>query len=282
MESVQALREQLIQLDRATNSEWYAALDERKKREGEFHDNMRNKTRLSNPASDTYEEFFTNHRFYRTAKTSREYFYGWIDQHVRDKVIIDFACGDGNTAVHAAKAGAKLAIGIDISNGSVENARRNAATAGVTDRTVFLRGDCEATGLPDGCAEVIICAGVLHHLDLQHAYPEMARLLAPGGKAIAFEALDYNPLIKLYRMRTPHLRTDWERRHILSLKEVRFARQFFDIGEMRFFHMTSMLGLYAPGALPLLNAVDSVLTRIPGLRLWSWMFTFELLSRKAR
>jgi SAM-dependent methyltransferase len=281
MNSVQALREQLIQLDRSTNAEWYAGLEERKRRESEFHDNMRNK-KLVNPATDTYEEFFTNHRFYRTARTSREYFYGWIDRQVRDKVVIDFACGNGNTALHAAKSGAKLVIGIDISNASVENARRTAAASGETERTVFLRGDCEATGLPDACADVILCAGVLHHLDLNFAYPEMARLLAPGGKIIAFEALDYNPLIKLYRRRTPHLRTEWERGHILSLKEVAFARKFFDIGEMRFFHLTSMLGLYVPKALPVLNAFDAVLTRIPGLRLWSWMFTFELLSRKAR
>jgi SAM-dependent methyltransferase len=281
MPSIEALREEVMRLDRATNAEWYAGLEERKRRESEFHDNMRDRKRLSNPSSDTYEEFFSNHRFYRTARASRDYFYGWIERSVRDRVVIDLACGDGHTTIRAAQAGAKLVVGIDISNGSVQNARNNAAAARVTGNTVFLRGDGEATGLPDGCADVIICAGVLHHLDLRFAYPEMARLLGPAGRAIALEALDYNPLIKLYRARTPNLRTEWERGHILSLKEVEFARKFFDVGEVRFFHMTSMLGVWAPWALPVLNAMDAVATRVPGLRLWSWMFTFELLSRKA-
>jgi SAM-dependent methyltransferase len=280
MSSVQALRDAVVHLDRASNMDWYEGLEERKKREAAFHDEMRDRTRLSNPAGDTYEEFYSNHRFYRTAELSKAYFDTWIEREVRDRVVVDFACGDGNTAVRAAQCGAKLVIGIDISGTSIENARKHAAVAGVTDNTVFLRGDCEATGLPEGCADVVLCAGVLHHLDLNYAYPEIARLLGSGGKALAFEALDYNPLIKLYRMRTPHLRTEWERSHILSLKDVRRARQYFDIGEMRFFHITSMLSLWFPQLVPVLNGLDRVFTRIPGLQLMAWMFTFELLSRR--
>ena len=280
--TIQALRESVLQLDRSTNADWYANLDARKKSEAEFHDQMRDRTRLSSQAGDTYEEFYSNHRFYRTAQESRRYFHSWIDRAVKDKIVVDFACGDGNTSIYAAKQGAKLVIGIDISGTSIENARRSAQAEGVADKTVFLRADCENTGLPEGCADVVLCAGVLHHLDLDYAYPEIARLLAAGGKALAFEALDYNPLIKLYRMRTPHLRTEWERSHILSLKDVRKARTYFDIGQMRFFHMTSMLGLYAPALTPVLNGIDRILTRVPAVQLLSWMFTFELLSRRGR
>ena len=43
---------------------------------------------------------------------------------------------------------------------------------------------------------------------------------------LGVEALDYNPLIKLYRQLTPDMRTEWEKAHILSLKDLRFAQKF--------------------------------------------------------
>ena len=280
MTPLPVLQHRLREIDQSHDEGWFSTLESRKQIEGEFHDQMRDKARFSQQSGDTFEEFYTNRRFYRTAANSRDYFYSWLEQNVRDKVVLDFACGDGKVAIFCAKAGAKYVVGIDISATSIANARSEAAAAGVADRTYFLRGDCENTGLPESSIDVVVCAGVLHHLDLSYAYPEIRRVLAEGGKALAFEALDYNPLIKLYRMRTPQMRTDWEKAHILSLKDVRFAERFFRLGEVRFFHIVTMLGVWLPAFLPLLSRVDRLITRIPGLRLWSWMFTFEMLSDK--
>jgi ubiquinone/menaquinone biosynthesis C-methylase UbiE len=281
MMSNETLREVLERLARSTGDDWYAALEPRKQKESEFHDKMRDAAQIAAVGKDQYEEFFSNHRFYRTATLSRAYFFGWVEQHARGKTLLDFACGDGDVALRAAAAGAQLAIGIDISDVSVQNARRAAAERGLTDRTFFLRADCENTGLPDSSVDVVVCAGVLHHLDVTRAFPEIRRILAPGGRVMAFEALDYNPLTKLYRNRNAHQRTEWEKAHILSLKEVRLAREYFDVGEIRYFHLASIGGVWLPRLLPLLNGVDQVLTRIPGVQLMSWMFTFELLSKKA-
>src|SRR5207245_1644472 len=139
---------------------------------------------------------------------------------------------------------------IDISGVSIQNARRAAQDRGLEDRTYFLRTDCEETGLPSSSVDIVVCAGVLHHLDVTRAFLEIQRILAPGGRVMAFEALDYNPLIKLYRNRNVHQRTEWEKAHILSLNEVRLARRFFRLGEIRYFHLTSMLGVWLPGLLP--------------------------------
>jgi ubiquinone/menaquinone biosynthesis C-methylase UbiE len=275
------LRQNLEQLALTTGDNWYATLEPRKRSESDFHDRKRDSKHINAVGKDQYEEFFSNHRFYRTAQLSREYFLGWIEHNSRGKIVLDFACGDGDVAIRAADAGATLAVGIDISGVSVENARREALARGLGDKTFFLRADCENTGLPDSSVDIVICAGVLHHLDVTRAFPEIERVLAPGGKVIAFEALDYNPLIKLYRNRNPHQRTEWEKAHILSLKEVRLARSYFDVGEIRYFHVSSMAGVWLPKLMPVLNAFDRVLTRIPGVQLMAWMFTFELLSRKA-
>jgi len=276
----EALRENLQRLARATGDEWYAALEPRKRKESEFHDRMRDSAQIAAVGRDQYEEFFSNHRFYRTATLSREYFFNWVTRNSSGKTVLDFACGDGDVALRAAAAGARLAIGIDISAVSVENARRAAGERGLAERTFFLRADSENTGLPASSVDVVICAGVLHHLDVTRAFPEIERVLAPRGRVIAFEALDYNPLIKLYRNRNAHQRTEWEKAHILSLRELRLARSHFNIGEVRYFHMASIAGVWLPALLPLLNGIDRVLTRIPGVQLMSWLFTFELLSRK--
>jgi ubiquinone/menaquinone biosynthesis C-methylase UbiE len=275
-----ALRADLQRIAASTGDEWYARLDPRKQKESEFHDRMRDGAQIAALGRDQYEEFFSNHRFYRSATLSRDYFFGYIERHARGKIALDFACGDGDVALRAAAAGAQLAVGIDISAVSVENARRAAEQRGLAERTFFLRADCENTGLPDGSIDLVICAGVLHHMDVRRAFPEIERVLAPGGRAIALEALNYNPMTRWYRNRNAHQRTEWEKAHILSLRELRLARDYFDLGEIRYFHMASIGGVWLPGLLPLFNGVDRVLTRIPGVQLLSWMFTFELLSRK--
>src|SRR5260370_33458306 len=84
-------------------------------------------------------------------------------------------------SLKAARMGAALAMGLDVSNISVANASEAASNAGLADRCVFIEGDCEATGLPDNSVDLILCSYMLHHLNLDHAYPELHRILQPGG-----------------------------------------------------------------------------------------------------
>jgi SAM-dependent methyltransferase len=280
LETAQLVRE-LRHIEKITDSEWMASLDERKKRELEFHDAHRDRTAQQELPQDTYEKLYGNRKYYGATALSSDYFESWVAKNAPGKVVLDYCCGDGARAIRAAKAGAALAIGIDISRTSIENAIRDAEAAGVADNTYFVQADAENTRLPDNSVDLVMASGVLHHLDLSFVFPELRRIMTPGGKVFAFEALDYNPAIKLYRRMTPAMRTEWEKSHILSLADVRFARQFFDLGEVRFFHIMSILGTHMPAALRLLNSMDTLLTKIPGLRLMSWIFTFELIKRAA-
>ena len=263
------------EIDRIGNEAWLGSLDERKLKELEFHNRDRDPgfKQSAESSSDTYEKFYGNRKYYRATARSKEYIQEWIAAHARGKVFLDYACGNGFYAIDAAKAGAAQALGFDISNVSVENARR--AAQGLANIR-FFQADAENTRLPDQCIDAVICSGMLHHLDLSYAFPELRRILRPGGKILAVEALDYNPAIKLYRYLTPQMRTEWEKAHILSLRDLEFARRFFRVSDVHYWHVVGYAGGKFPPLLPLLDAFDRVIERIPYLNRMAWMFTFCL------
>jgi ubiquinone/menaquinone biosynthesis C-methylase UbiE len=275
------IRESLVELQKISNEEWIASLDARKKQELLFHDRDRDRATKERIDQDTYERFYGNKKYYSATADSKKYVDDWILRHARGNVFLDYACGDGVNAIKAAQAGAGLAIGLDISRVSVENAARDADAAGVSGNTFFVQGDAENTRLPNGCVDVVICSGMLHHLDLSFAFPELRRILAPGGRILCVEALDYNPAIKLYRHLTPDMRTEWEKSHILTLKDVQFARRFFDVGEIRYWHILNILSPHIPALAPLLSRLDRILAQVPLVRLMAWIFTFELLKKRS-
>jgi SAM-dependent methyltransferase len=279
-ERSERLRKHLVEIAKIPSEDWLAGLDERKRRELEFHDRDRDRARMESLDGDTYERFYGNKKYYRATSASKRYVERWIDSLSAGRIVLDYACGNGTNAMRAARAGAELALGLDISPVSVRNAADDARAAGLDERCVFFQADAEHTHLPDGSVDLVICSGMLHHLDLSYAFPELRRILAPGGRILGVEALDYNPAIKLYRWLTPDMRTEWERAHILSLKDLRFAQRFFGLGEVKYWHITSIAGPHLPALMPAFEALDGWLTRLPGVRLLSWIFTFELLSKE--
>lgn len=276
---VGALRKALAQIGQIPDGEWLAGLDERKLKELEFHDRDRDRSRMESIDKDTFERFYGNKKYYMATALSKDYVDQWIAANVPSHVFLDYACGNGVNAIKAAKARASLSIGLDISRVSVENARRDAAVAGVSANTAFIQADAENTKLPNSSIDRVICSGMLHHLDLSYAFAELRRIMRPGGKILAVEALDYNPAIKLYRHFTPDMRTEWEKAHILSLRDLEFADRFFNVTDVRYWHITSIMAPFVPRALPVLNAVDKFLTKIAGVRLMAWIFTFVLVKR---
>ena len=261
--------------------EWFRGLERRKREEAAFHDNERSVE--ENGSTRRVTRAGSNERFYEAAAPVRAYVEAWISRTVPGHTFLDYACGNGGRAIEAALAGAELAVGIDISPVSVQNATRDAARSGLAGRTRFLQRDCEATGFPDNSFHSCLYSGMLHHLDLAIALPELQRIMAAGGRILCMEALGYNPVIQWYRKRTPHLRTAWERDHILTLHEVDFARRWFHVENVRFHLIAAPIGVLAPTglrapAISLGHALDIVLTKIPLVQRLSWMFTFELVK----
>jgi len=258
-------------------SGWLGTLDERKQDEASFHDDDRH------GHHDETAESTPNRRYYEAGEIVVDYLNDWLERRAKDRVFLDYACGNGLQTLRALQKGVGLAVGIDISEVSVGNARETIRKAGFADRAYFLQRDCENTTLPSNTFDACLCAGMLHHLDLTQAYPELHRIMAPGGRILAMEALAYNPFINLYRARTPELRTEWESRHILSLRDVELAKRWFRVENVKYFLMSAPLATLLPrplrrAGLAFAHTLDSVLTRTPLLQLWSWQFSFELVK----
>ncbi len=271
-------------IDRISDKKWKSSLNERKMKELEFHDRDRDETIFKDTIkNDTYEKFYGNHKYYNATDRSREFVQRWIEINSKGKVFLDYACGNGSNARKAAKSGALISLGFDISSVSVNNAIEMSKNENIPlkqkNGVCFFQADAENTKLPDSCIDTIICSGMLHHLDLSHAFPELRRILKPGGKILAIEALDYNPAIKLYRMLTPDMRTDWEKAHILSLKDLKFAERFFTVQNIKYWHVLGYLGGKVPFLLSVLDSFDILLEKIPYLQRMAWIFTFELRKK---
>lgn len=273
------LRERIADLDRSRDPNWLKSLSDRKKEESEYHDKSHSPE--ENASRDSGR---ANKKYYYTTAISEQYRADWIKASAAGKVFLDYACGTGLQVIEAAKAGAALAVGIDISPVSIEVAIKEAEAAGVSDRTVFIQGDCEDTGCPDNSFDAVLCSGVLHHMDLSYSLPELRRIMKPGGRLLAVEGMDCNPLIKMYRRLTPSLRTAWEKDHILTPKDLSFAKYFFDVENVKYWHffsiMTSVIrkSRLFNVALSMANMADKLFLSVYPFSRLAWQFTFELVK----
>ena len=272
------LVKKINEIDQIGNSNFTKTLNRRKVREWEFHDIHRDASLIQglNVNDKDYKELYGNKKFYKTTERSREFVRNWINKESKNKVFLDYACGEGENAILAAKAGANLSLGFDISSIAVIKAKNNSENL---NNLMFFQADAENTNLPDNSIDLIVCSGMLHHLDLSYAFPEMQRILKPGGKILAIEALDFNYFIKLYRRYTQKMRTEWESKHILSLKEVKLAEKYFQVKEVKFWHVIGYLSAIFPSTMKIFNNIDRLLEKVPGLQKMAWIFTFELVKK---
>ena len=177
-------------------------------------------------------------------------------------------------AVALAGVGARV-HGIDISPVAIELARASAKREGVARNTTFSVMDAEALDLPAASVDVVCGTSILHHLDLERAYGEVARVLRPTGRAIFLEPLGHNPAINAYRRLTPRLRTEDE--HPLLLDDLAAADAHFGRRTVEHFTLLSIAAVAAHGrpafervAGALRQADRRIFARMPVLRRWSW------------
>lgn len=96
--------------------------------------------------------------------------------------VIDVAAGSGSLALAAAQRGADV-LATDFAGGMVELLREKAARLGLTNLTAEVM-DGQALAVPDASFDrAFSVLGLMFFPDRKKGFSELARVLAPGGKA---------------------------------------------------------------------------------------------------
>jgi len=257
-------------------------METRKQKEAEFHNE---RERLRQLETEAYEHITKNRKFYSITRSSQNYLEHWFRERCTGRKFLDYCCGTGSFSILAATHGAKV-VGIDISDQSIKSCKKFAQENGVQDITSFYVMDAENLAFKNDSFDIIFCGGVLHHLDAEKAFRELSRLLKPNGEIFCGEALGYNPLIQWYRKRTPRMRTEWEVDHILTLKEIDIARQYFENVRIKFFHLAAIVAVPFRNSaifrylLPFLDFVDDLILKLPLIQKQAWQIFFILSKPK--
>ena len=102
----------------------------------------------------------------------------------RPRLVVDLGSGTGlSTRIWADRA--DEVVGVEPS----PEMRAQAEAATRAGNVRFVQAYAQATGLPDGEADVVTCSQALHWMDPKPTFAEAARLLRPGG---VFAAYDYD------------------------------------------------------------------------------------------
>lgn len=123
--------------------------------------------------------------------------------------IVDIATGTGDFAISLATAiPAADVVGLDLSENMVAVGRKKVASRGLEKRIALTVGDCLASPLAEGMADVVTVAfGVRNFADLSAGYRSMLKMLRPGGMICVLElSTPANPLVRpFYNLYSGHL-----------------------------------------------------------------------------
>lgn len=220
-------------------------------------------------------------RWYRAVDSGRRLQDAMLMQLAYGRDVLEIGSADGTYSLDETTLASlpRTFHGIDISGRAVEKAATKAAIRGYT-RARYSVMNAEHTEFPTASFDLVYGRGILHHLDLEASYRELARLLRHGGKALFYEPMGHNPLLNWYRRRTPGMRTPDE--HPMLMRDFDHARRHFR--SVRIHHY----GLFTLGVVPLgesafgvtmmraMERVDAVALELPGLRSQSWFALMEM------
>jgi SAM-dependent methyltransferase len=253
-------------------------MQERIMREKEFYDELVVEGSASRSLLDRFSA-----GFYDKGEKGRLWGPMWKSMDLRGVNVLDYGCGNGGFSRVLARRGARV-VGIDISPKLIETARASAAKIGLNGSCPqFMVGDAHHTPFADNTFDYVVGNGALHHLDLEMAYAEIARVLKPGGKAIFMEPMYHHPILWMVRRLTPNAHSADERP--LSFGDMAKAKKWFRTCSHREHFLISVC--FAPVhlfgeriTLAVLGRVDRfdqlVMRLIPPLRRFGWLAMMEM------
>jgi ubiquinone/menaquinone biosynthesis C-methylase UbiE len=171
----------------------------------------------------------------------RRHLFGFLGS-VNGKVLLDIACGYSMTPVMFALAGATVHA-IDVAPKTLALVEHVAACKGVAERIQIHVGPAEELPFDDASFDLLYGGAALHHLQLDRAGRELARVLKPGGRGGFQDPLGHNLLLEFtrdylsYRGKHPSKGTD----RPLRMHEVQAFGRHFTTATYHGFELFSMV-----------------------------------------
>jgi SAM-dependent methyltransferase len=207
--------------------------------------------------------------------------YAVVRRNCAGKDVLDYGCSMGEATLLMRKFGARSVSGIDISAVAVQQARDAATRAGV-DNVSFQVMNAEELQFPNRSFDMVFGIAILHHLDLDKACTEIARVLRPGGLAVFLEPLGHNVFINLFRRATPGSHTQDE--HPLLARDLSVCRRYFGQVDLEFVNLLTLFSaplVGVPGRDTIrrgLNVIDKAVFRVlpvAGRYAWNVVMTMR-------
>ncbi len=230
-------------------------------RERKFHDKLQSN-----------EEGRFENIFYKAIYNLSNDYYNYLQNNCKDKSVLDYGCGIGNTAIKVSKYNPKKITGIDISKISIEKAIKEAKDLNLN--VEYKVDNCEESSLESESYDIVYGAGILHHLKLEKCVEEIHRVLKHNGKMIFLEPLGTNPFINLYRKLTPNSRSEDE--HPLIKSDFDFLKNKYSNVEIKYYGFLTLVFFpfyKTPKNSKIFNflaRLDQLLFKIKFMRLLAW------------
>jgi SAM-dependent methyltransferase len=116
-----------------------------------------------------------------------------LAQVERPGLVVDLGSGTGLSTAYWAER-AEAVVGIEPSPNMRRQVEARAAALDTGAKVRYRAGFSTATGLPDGCADMVTCSQSLHWMEPEPTFAEVARILRPGGVFAAYDC-DWPPTV---------------------------------------------------------------------------------------
>ncbi len=230
-------------------------------REKEFHNNLQSQTK------GRFENIF-----YKSLYNINEDFFSHLQKKASQSQILDFGCGTGLFVERTIKYKPKKIVGIDISEVSIDKAKKNAKKM-LLDAEYYV-DNCEKTRFESNTFDIVYGTGILHHLEFNKCLDEIHRILKSDGSLIFIEPLGTNPIINLYRKLTPKSRSKDE--HPLINKDFEYIQNKFLDTNIKYYGFLTLI--FSPfyklprksNFFKFLAKLDQILFKLKIFRILAW------------
>jgi ubiquinone/menaquinone biosynthesis C-methylase UbiE len=185
---------------------------------------------------------------------------------LRGKRVLEIGGGTGYHAAILVHRGAEV-VATDVSSVGVDVMRRRFEANQMSDRADAQVVVAEQMPFEDGSFDFVFGIAVLHHLVMDSAAPEIARVLRPGGRAVFLEPLSENPLLDIIRDHVPYPGKKSPHGHRgVTFAMLDQASRAFVATVVRPFYLTSMINRafgQSTAITPLERLDDFIIARVP-------------------